>query len=54
MDEVRFKRSSIQYQFAMLMNPSQEENDDENTGADHDIDNNPDIPEQGKRKLKRG
>ena len=36
------------------MNPPQEENDDEDTGADHDIDNNPNIPEQGKRKLKRG
>lgn len=53
-DEVRFKRSSIQYQFAMMMNPAQEENDNEDAGADHDIDNNPNIPEQGKRKLKRG
>lgn len=53
-DETRFKRSNIQYQFAMMMNPPQEENDDEDTGADHDIDNNPNIPEQGKRKLKRG
>jgi hypothetical protein len=52
-DEVRFKRSSIQYQFAMMMNPSQEESNEE-TGSDDDIDNNPDIPEQGKRKLKRG
>jgi hypothetical protein len=53
-DETRFKRSNIQYQFAMMMNPPQEENDDEDTGSDHDIDNNPNIPEQGKRKLKRG
>jgi hypothetical protein len=52
-DEARFKRSSIQYQFAMMMNPPQEEGNEE-TGSDHDIDNNPDIPEQGKRKLKRG
>jgi hypothetical protein len=53
-DEARFKRSNIQYQFAMMMNPPQEENDDEDAGADHDIDNNPNMPEQGKRKLKRG
>lgn len=53
-DETRFKRSSIQYQFAMMVNPPQEENEDEDTDADHDIDNNPNIPEQGKRKLKRG
>jgi hypothetical protein len=53
-DETRFKRSNIQYQYAMMMNPSQEEDDDEDMGLDHDIDNNPNIPEQGKRKLKRG
>ena len=48
-DEARFKRSSIQYQFAMMMNPPQEEE----TGSDHDVDNAPNIPEQGNRKLKR-
>jgi len=53
-DETRFKRSSIQYQFAMMMNPPQNEEDDEETGSDFDVDNNPNIPEQGKRKLKRG
>jgi len=53
-DETRFKRSNIQYQYAMMMNPAQEEDDDEDMGSDHDIDNNPNISEQGKRKLKRG
>lgn len=52
-DETRFKRSSIQYQYAMMMNPPEEESDEE-VGSDFDIDNNPNIPEQGKRKLKRG
>jgi hypothetical protein len=53
-DETRFKRSNIQYQYAMMMNPAQEEDDDEDMGSDQDIDNNPNISEQGKRKLKRG
>ena len=48
-DEARFKRSNIAYQFAMMMNPPQ----DEETGSDHDVDNTPNIPEQGSRKLKR-
>jgi len=45
-DETRFKRSSIQYQFAMMMNPQQEENDD------HDESSEPAKSES--RKLKRG
>lgn len=52
-DETRFKRSSIQYQFAMMMNPQQEEVDEER-GSDFDIDKESDTADQGKRKLKRG
>jgi hypothetical protein len=48
-DEARFKRSNIAYQFAMMMNPPQ----DEEAGSDNDIDKTPNIPEQGSRKLKR-
>jgi hypothetical protein len=36
------------------MSPQKNEEDDEETGSDFDVDNNPNIPEQGKRKLKRG
>jgi hypothetical protein len=47
-DEARFKRSSIQYQFAMMMNPPQDE--------EEDLEN--DQPETAtkseSRKLKRG
>jgi hypothetical protein len=47
-DEARFKRSSIQYQFAMMMNPPQDE--------EEDLEN--DLPETAakseSRKLKRG
>jgi len=53
-DETRFKRSSIQYQFAIMMNPqSQEEEDVEKSGSDFDIDKS-NTSEQNKRKLKRG
>jgi|TARA_R110000822_G_scaffold207328_1_gene343469 hypothetical protein len=48
-DEARFKRSNIAYQFAMMMTPPQ----DEATGSDHDVDTTSNIPEQGSRKLKR-
>lgn len=44
-DETRFKRSSIQYQFAMMINPPQEEDDQEETSE-------PTKAES--RKLKRG
>ena len=53
-DEARFKRSSIQYQFAMMMNPPQEEEADEERGSDFDIDKESNTADQGKRKLKRG
>lgn len=52
-DEARFKRSSIQYQFAMMMNPPQEEEADEERGSDFDIDKESNTVDQGKRKLKR-
>ena len=45
-DEARFKRSSIQYQFAMMMNPPHEE------AADSDDDINT-TPPPVERKLKR-
>mgnify|MGYP006294759291 CR=1 FL=1 len=44
-DEVRFKRSSIQYQFAMLMNPPQEEDNEEESTE---------PVKSESRKLKRG
>ena len=54
-DETRFKRSSIQYQFAMMMNPQQQEEEvDEERGSDFDIDKESNIADQRKRKLKRG
>jgi len=46
-DETRFKRSSIQYQFAMMVNPQpQEENDDQEESSEPAKSDN--------RKLKRG
>lgn len=48
-DEARFRRSSIAYQFAMMMNPPE----NEETGSDLDVDTTPNIPEQGIRKLKK-
>lgn len=52
-DEARFKRSSIQYQYAMMMAPQEEESGDEK-GSDFDIDKNSNAADQAKRKLKRG
>jgi hypothetical protein len=46
-DETRFKRSSIQYQFAMMMNPQQQEE-----GDDQEESSEP-AKSEG-RKLKRG
>lgn len=43
-DEARFKRTTIQYQYAMMAQQPEE-------GSDHDVDNAPGTPEQG-RKLK--
>ena len=44
-DETRFKRSNIQYQFAMMMNPPQEEDNQEETSE---------FTKAEGRKLKRG
>lgn len=52
-DEVRFKRTSIQMQYAMMAQ-AQQEAEAENEGSDQDIDNEPNLPEQGKRKLRKG
>lgn len=54
LDEVRFKRTSIQMQFAMMAQAQQEGEleDDPETGSDFDIDKTPNIPSQG-RKLKK-
>lgn len=55
-DEVRFKRTNIQMQYAMMVQAQQESQleEEEETGSDHDIDKEPNIPEQGKRKLRKG
>jgi hypothetical protein len=45
-DEVRFKRTNIQYQFAMMANPPQEEDDQEEEASEP-------VKSEG-RKLKRG
>lgn len=45
-DETRFKRSSIQYQFAMLMNPQQQEEDQQEETSE--------PTKSESRKLKRG
>ena len=50
-DEARFKRNSIQMQWAMMMQAQQEQ---EPEGDDSDIDNDPNTPEQGKKKLRKG
>jgi hypothetical protein len=52
-DEARFKRTNIQYQYAMMMNPSdmQEEEGEVKPGSDYDMDKNTDAT--SKRKLKR-
>lgn len=55
-DEVRFKRTNIQMQYAMMTQAQQESQleEEEETGSDNDIDKEPNIPEQGKRKLRKG
>jgi hypothetical protein len=50
-DETRFKRTSIQMQYAMMMNA---QNEIEEEDLDDSPDNEPVAPEQGKRKLKKG
>jgi len=46
-DETRFKRSSIQYQFAMMVNPQPQEEDD-------DQEESSEPAKSDNRKLKRG
>jgi hypothetical protein len=46
-DETRFKRSSIQYQFAMMVNPQPQEEDD-------DQEESSEPAKSDSRKLKRG
>lgn len=50
-DDARFKRNTIQMQWAMMMQAQQEQ---ESEGSDSDVDTEPNIPEQGKRKLRKG
>ena len=50
-EEARFKRTSIQMQYDMMAQAQQEA---ETEGSDNDIDKEPGIPEQGKRKLRKG
>lgn len=52
-DEARFKRNNIQMQWAMMMQ-AQQESELPEEGSDNDIDKEPNIPEQGKRKLRKG
>ncbi len=49
-DETRFKRTSIQMQYAMMMNAQSEVEEED---LDDSPDNEPVEPEQGKRKLKK-
>jgi hypothetical protein len=49
-DEVRFKRTNIQMQYAMMMQAQQES---ELEADDNDVDTEPSIPEQGGRKLRK-
>lgn len=51
-DEARFKRTSIQMQYAM-MSQNQEEVEPEK-GSDFDIDKESNLSEQGKKKLRKG
>ncbi len=51
-DEVRFKRTSIQMQYAMMAQ-AQQEAELEEEGSDHDVDNQPNTPKQSKRRLRK-
>jgi hypothetical protein len=59
-DEVRYKRTHIQMQYAMMAQSQQEQELgpedelEEERGSDNDIDKEPSMPEQGKRKLRKG
>jgi hypothetical protein len=48
-DEVRFKRTNIQLQYAMMAQAQEEAEQEES-----DTDNQPTTPEQSKRKLRKG
>ena len=48
-DEARFKRSSIQMQYAMMMQSQQESSEED---LESDDDKKPNTPEQANRKLK--
>lgn len=53
-DEVRFKRTSIQMQYAMMAQ-AQQEAELEQEDSDNDLDTEPaDLPQAGKRKLRKG
>lgn len=52
-DEARFKRNNVQMQWAMMMQAQQEAELSEE-GSDNDIDKESSMPEQGKRKLRKG
>lgn len=53
-DEVRFKRTSIQMQYAMMAQAQQEIDEEPEVGSDYDVDKEPNVPEQGRRKLRKG
>lgn len=50
-DEARFKRNSIQMQWAMMMQAQQESTQED--ASDNNLDTEPSIPEQPKRKLRK-
>jgi hypothetical protein len=50
-DETRFKRTSIQMQYAMMMNAQQESEEED---LDNNLENESSTPEQSKRKLRKG
>ena len=50
-DEARFKRNTIQMQWAMMMQSQQEQ---EQEVPDSDTETDPNIPVEGKRKLRKG
>ena len=49
-DEVRFKRTNIQMQYAMMAQAQEEAESEEES----DVENQPATPEQSKRKLRKG
>ena len=50
-DEARFKRNSIQMQWAMMMQAQQESTQED--ASDNNLHTEPSIPEQPKRKLRK-